>query len=437
VPPHNLDAEASLLGAMLLSRGAIADAIEILEPDHFYKPSHGHVFEAISTLYGSGEPADPVTVSETLARAGVLDQIGGPGFLLQLQAATPATSSAPKYARIIQEHATLRSLIGAANEIAEIGYGRPDDVVKAVDEAENLVFQVGQGRVADTMSRMRDLLDANLDQLEKRFESGKSITGTPTGFADFDLLLSGLQPSNLIIVGARPAMGKTSFALNIATSVAMEAGLPVLLFSLEMSQLEISQRILCTESRVDSKNVRSGQLRDDDWSRINHGVGRLAEAPLWIDDNPGTSVMEIRAKARRLTSRVGKLGVIIVDYLQLMTGRSNAESRQVEVSEISRGLKILARELDTPVIGLSQLSRALESRQDKRPMLADLRESGSLEQDADVVVFIYRDEVYNPESPEMGTAEIHVAKHRNGPMGNVRLAFMPHHTLFADMARMG
>ncbi|MDG2907920.1 MAG: replicative DNA helicase [Acidimicrobiales bacterium] len=437
VSPHNLDAEASLLGAMLLSRDAIADALEIVEVDNFYKPSHGHVFDAICTLYASGEPADPVTVSETLARAGVLDQIGGPGFLLELQAATPATSSAPKYARIIQEHATLRSLIGAANEIAEIGYGRPDDVVKAVDEAENLVFQVGQGRVADTMARMRDLLDANLDQLERRYEAGEVITGTPTGFADFDLLLSGLQPSNLIIVGARPAMGKTSFALNIATFVAMDAGLPVLLFSLEMSQLEISQRILCSESRVDSKNVRSGRLREEDWSRINHGVGRLAEAPLWIDDNPGISVMEIRAKARRLTSRVGKLGVIIVDYLQLMTGRSTAESRQVEVSEISRGLKILARELDTPVIGLSQLSRALESRQDKRPMLADLRESGSLEQDADVVAFIYRDEVYNPESPEIGTAEIIVAKHRNGPTGTTRLAFIPHYTRFADMARMG
>ncbi len=437
VPPYNLDAEASLLGAMLLSRDAIADALEIIEVDHFYKPSHGHVYDAICTLYASGDPADPVTVSEMLTRAGVLDQIGGPGFLLELQAATPATSSAAKYARIIQENATPRSLIGVANEIAEIGYGRPDDVVKAVDEAENMVFQVGQGRVADTMSKMSDLLNANLDQLEKRYEEGKPITGTPTGFVDFDLMLSGLQPSNLVIIGARPAMGKTSFALNIATSVAMKAGLPVLMFSLEMSQLELSQRILCSESRVDSKNVRSGNLREEDWSRINHGVGRLADAPLWIDDNPSTSVMEIRAKARRLTSRVGKLGVVIVDYLQLMTGRTRAESRQVEVSEISRGLKILARELDTPVIGLSQLSRALESRQDKRPMLADLRESGSLEQDADVVAFIYRDEVYNTESPDIGTAEIIVAKHRNGPTGTTRLAFVPHHTRFADMAQTG
>ncbi|MCH2411817.1 MAG: replicative DNA helicase, partial [Acidimicrobiales bacterium] len=242
---------------------------------------------------------------------------------------------------------------------------------------------------------------------------------------------------NLSRGGPRPARAQPSFAPNLAPWGGRDAGLPVLLFSLEMSQLEISQRILCSESRVDSKNVRSGRLREEDWSRINHGIGRLAEAPLWIDDNPGTSVMEIRAKARRLTSRVGKLGGVIVDYLQLMTGRSNAESRQVEVSEIRRGRKILARALDPPVIGLSQLSRGLESRQDKRPMLSDLRESGSLEQDADVVAFIYRDEVYNPESPEIGTAEIIVAKHRNGPTGTTRLAFIPHYTRFADMARMG
>ncbi len=347
-----------------------------------------------------------------------------------------ATSSAAKYARIIQEHATLRSLIGAANEIAEIGYGRPDDVVKAVDEAENLVFQVGQGRVADTMAKMRDLLDVNLDAIERRYESGEDITGIPTGFDDFDHLLSGLQPSNLVIVGARPAMGKTSFALNIATSVSMTQNLPVLLFSLEMSQLELSQRILCSDARVDSKKVRNGNLNEEDWARINHAVGRLGEAPLWIDDNPNTTVMEIRAKARRLKSRVGQLGVVIVDYLQLMTGRLSAESRQVEVSEISRGLKILARELETPVIGLSQLSRALEVRQDKRPMLADLRESGSIEQDADVVAFIYRDEVYNPESPDIGTAEVIIAKHRNGPTGVTRLAFLPHLTRFANMARV-
>jgi len=435
VPPHNLDAEASLLGAMLLSRDAIADALEIVKPAHFYKPSHAHIFDAICTLYSSGEPADTVTVAETLKRAGFLDQIGGDGVLMDLQATTPAITAAAKYARIIQEHATLRGLIGAANEIAEIGYGHPDDVVKAVDEAENLVFQVGQGRVTDSMAVIRDLLDANLDRLEELFESGNEITGVPTGYTEFDHLISGLQKNSLMILGARPAMGKTSFALGLATHVATTANLPALYFSLEMSQLELSQRILCSEARVDSKNIRNGKLSEDDWSRINHGVGKLSEAKIWIDDNPNTSIMEIRAKARRLKSRVGDIGVIVVDYLQLMTGRSTAENRQVEVSEISRGLKILARELETPVIGLSQLSRGLEARQDKRPMLSDLRESGSLEQDADTVVFIYRDEVYNPESPDMGTAEVILSKHRNGPTGTVRLAFLPHYTRFADMAR--
>ncbi len=435
VPPHNIEAEASLLGAMLLSRDAIADALEVVRAEHFYKPSHAHVFDAVCGLYSAGEPADPVTVAEALDRVGLLDVIGGPGTLLELQATTPATSSAAKYARIIQEHATLRSLIGAANEIAEIGYGRPDDVVKAVDEAESLVFQVGQGRVANSMGVMSDLLNASLDQIEERYSRGSAITGTPTGFDDLDEITSGLQEDSLIIVGARPAMGKTSFALGLASHVAVRHDLPALIFSLEMSQLELSQRILCAEARVDSKRIRNGQLEDADWSRINQSVGTLAEAPIWIDDNPATSVMEIRAKSRRLKSRIGKLGVIVVDYIQLMTGRSGAESRQVEVSEISRGLKLLARELQTPVIGVSQLSRGLETRQDKRPMLSDLRESGSIEQDADLVVFIYRDEVYNAESSDMGTAEIIVAKHRNGPTGQLRLAFLPHYTRFANLAR--
>jgi replicative DNA helicase len=437
VPPQNIEAEASLLGAMLLSRDAIADALEVVSAEHFYKPSHAHVFDAICGLYAAGEPVDPVTVAEALSRADLLASLGGPGLLLELQASTPATSSAPKYARIIHEHATLRGLIGAANEIAEIGYGRPDDVIKAVDEAENLVFQVGQGRVTDSMAVIRELLDTNLDRLETLFEQGAGITGTETGYKDLDSLISGLQDNSLIIVGGRPSMGKTSFALGLAAHIGVESDLPVLLFSLEMSQLELSQRILCAEARVDSKHIRNAELTPDDWSRINHGIGKLAEAPIWIDDNPNISVMEIRAKARRLKSRIGKLGVIVVDYLQLMTGRSTAESRQVEVSEISRGLKILARELETPVVGLSQLSRGLETRQDKRPLLADLRESGSIEQDADVVIFIYRDEVYNTESPDMGTAEIIISKNRNGPTGTVRLAFLPHYTRFANMPRLG
>ena len=435
VPPHNLAAEASLLGAMLLSRDAIADAIEIARPEHFYKPAYAHIFEAIVTLYSTGEPADPVTVAEALDRSGLLDGVGGVGAILELQASTPAISSVARYARIVQELATLRRLIGVAHEIAEIAYDKPDDVVKAVDQAESLVYEVGQGRVADTMALIRDLLDQNLDRLEQLYERGQTITGTPTGYGDIDDILGGLQPNALIVVGARPAMGKTSFALGMAAHAAIESDLPVVLFSLEMSQLELSQRLLCSESRVDSKNVRDGKLTEADWKKISHGVGRLAEAPIYIDDNPNVTIMEIRAKTRRLKSRMGKLGLVIVDYLQLMTGRSSADNRQVEIAEISRGLKILAREIETPVLALSQLSRNLESRQDKRPMLADLRESGAIEQDADVVMFIYRDEVYHPDTSELGTAEIHIAKHRNGPTGVVRLAFLPHYTRFANMAR--
>ncbi len=435
VPPHNLDAEASLLGAMLLSRDAIADAIEVVTTENFYKPAHAHIFDAITTLYGAGEPADPVTVADELDRAGMLEPIGGPAVLVNLQIDTPATSSAGRYANIIFERYQLRRLIEVAGEISEIGYSKPDDVVKAIDTAESLMYKVAEGRVADTMAQISDLLDANLDRLEELYERGDAITGTQTGYVDLDELLSGFQPNALIIIGARPAMGKTSFALGALTHAAVESDRPVLMFSLEMSQLELTNRILCSEAKVDSKNVRDGQLTEKDWSKISHGVGRLAQAPIFIDDNPNLTIMEIRAKARRLKSRVGDLGMVVVDYIQLMTGRAGAESRQVEVSEISRGLKILARELECPVVGLSQLSRQLEQRQDKRPMLADLRESGSIEQDADVVMFIYRDEVYNAESPDQGTAEIIIAKHRNGPVGTVRLAFLPHYTRFANMAR--
>jgi replicative DNA helicase len=435
VPPHNIAAEESLLGAMLLSKDAIADAIEIIETADFYKPAHQHVYEAITSLYSVGEPADTVTVAAELDRAGLLAGMGGGGSLVTLQAGTPAATNASKYAKIVHEHSLLRRLIHVGTDIAEIGYSQPDDVVKAIDSAETQVFNLSQGRAADTLAPIRDLLDANLDRLEQLYEQGDTITGTPTGFLDLDELLSGLQPSSLVVVGARPAMGKTSFALNLVAHAAMTAERPVLFFSLEMSQLEISQRLLCAEARVDATRVRNGKLSEDDWSRISHGVGRLAEAPVWIDDNPQITVMEIRAKARRLKSRVGDLSMVVVDYLQLMTGRNGAESRQVEVAEISRGLKILARELECPVVALSQLSRQLEQRQDKRPMLSDLRESGSIEQDADVVMFLYRDEVYDADSPDIGTAEILVAKHRAGPTGMVRVAFLPHFTRFANMAR--
>ena len=435
VPPHNLEAEESLLGAMLLSRDAIADAVEHAETVHFYRPANAHVFDAISGLYASGDPADPVTVAAELERMGVLEMVGGLDGLISLQVNTPATSNAGKYAQIVAERYLLRRLIETANEIADLGYSRPDDVLRAVDEAENMMFQVAQGRVADTMGKIHDLLDETLDRLEQLYEAGEGITGTPTGFIDLDELLSGLQPSALIIVGARPAMGKTAFALNVAAHAAVREQKPTLIFSLEMGHLELTQRMLCSEANVDAKNMRDGKLNEDDWTRISNGIGRLADAPMWIDDNPNLTIMEIRAKARRLKSQAGGLGLIIVDYLQLMSGRAGAENRQVEVSEISRGLKILARELECPVIGLSQLSRTLEMRQDKRPMLADLRESGAIEQDADVVMFLYRDEVYNPDSSDKGSAEVIIAKHRSGPIGTKRLVFLGQYTRFDNAAR--
>ena len=435
VPPHNLQAEESLLGAMLLSKDAISVASEKLVAENFYKPAHGHIYEAITSLNAAGEPADPVTVAEELRRAGLLDAVGGPATLVTLQAATPAISNAARYATIIEEHALLRRLIGVAGEIAELSYSLPDDIGKTVDHAESLMFEVGQRRVTDSMAPIDDLLNANLDRLEMLHERGDAITGIPTGFNDLDELLSGLQPNALYVVGARPSMGKTALALGIASSAAIESSRPVLVFSLEMGQLELTQRMLCSEARVDSKKLRNGSLNETDWSKIAHATGRLASAPIWIDDNPNLTIMEIRSKARRLKSRLGDIGLVVVDYLQLMSGRSSAENRQVEVSEISRGLKILARELECPVIALSQLSRQLEMRADKRPMLADLRESGSIEQDADVVMFIYRDDVYNPDSPDRGTAEILVSKHRNGPTGMVRLAFLDHYTKFANMAK--
>lgn len=381
VPPHNLQAEESLLGAMLLSKEAVSIASETLTADNFYKPAHAHIFDAISSLAAIGEPADPVTVAEELSRAGLLEAAGGPATLVTLQASTPAVSNAARYARIIEEHALLRRLIGVAGEIAEMSYGLPDDVTKTVDQAETMVFEVAQRRNTDSLMSLSDLLGANLDHLEDIVGRGQSITGMPTGFLDLDELLSGLQPNALYVVGARPSMGKTALALGMASNAAIESHRPVLLFSLEMGQLELTQRLLCAEARVDSRKVRTGQLSESDWGKIAHATGRLAEAPIWIDDNPNVTVMEIRSKARRLRSRLGDLGLIVVDYLQLMTGRSNAENRQVEVSEISRGLKILARELECPVVALSQLSRQLEMRADKRPMLADLRESGCLTAD--------------------------------------------------------
>jgi replicative DNA helicase len=435
VPPHNVEAEESLLGAMLLSKDAIATAVETVAADDFYKPAHAHLFDAIVTLYGAGEPVDPVTVSEALHRAGVLDHMGGKQAVLRIQVATPAASNAAHYARIVADHALLRRLVAVGSEIAELGYTLPDDITDVLDRAESLVFDVANRRQTTSLRGIHSTLQDSLAQLEALFERDGQLTGVPTGFRDVDEVLLGWQPSNLIVVAARPGQGKTAFALGTAVHAALEVGRPVVFFSMEMGYLELTQRILAAEAGVDSRLLRTGRIPETDWSKISRAVGRLAEAPLFIDDNPHLTVMDMRAKCRRLKAQHGDLGLVVVDYLQLMSTGRRAENRQVEVSELSRGLKVLARDLDVPVLALSQLNRSLEYRADKRPMLADLRESGALEQDADVVAFIYRDDTYNADSPDKGTAEIIVAKHRNGPTAKVRLAFLEHLTKFSDLAR--
>lgn len=440
VPPHNLEAEESLLGAMLLSADAVAAAIEICDAADFYKPAHGHIFSAIASLTNAGEAVDAVTVTDELRRSGMLEAVGDPSILVSLQATTPSTANAVHYARIVEEHALLRRLVGVAGEIAEIGFSAPDDVVAALDRAETMVFEVAQRKEVDTVMPLGDLLLPSMERIEQLHERGDTVTGVATGYLDLDEMLAGLQPSSLTIVGARPSMGKTSLALGMVAHVGVVLQRPVLLVSLEMGHLELTQRLLSAEAEVDAHRLRIGHLREPDWPKLSHAISRLSDAMVFIDDNPNATVMDIRARARRLRKSAGDLGLVVVDYLQLMTGsgRSKSENRQVEVAEISRGLKILARELEVPVVALSQLSRNLEARQDKRPMLSDLRESGSLEQDADVVLFIYREEAYNPEASidQRGKAEILVAKHRNGRTGHVELAFRSQFAKFDNMSRL-
>ena len=435
VPPHNLQAEESVLGALLLSRDAIGVVGEAgLRVRDFYSPAHQHIFDAARALYSSSGPVDVVTVADELRRNGLLEELGGIERLNELQNATPSVSGAEHYAKIVMDTALLRRLIHTAGEITDIAFGEPDDAVKAVDQAETKMFEVAEDRVIDSTREIQELLNDAMDQLEENYERGDTITGAATGYEDLDELLSGLQPSTLNIVGARPAMGKTAFGLGMATHIAKHSAKPVLFFSLEMGHAELTQRILSSEAKVDSTKLRTGKLSESDWSKIGLAVGRL-EVPLYLDDNPRVTVMEIRAKARRLKAMQGGLALIVIDYLQLMGGDGNSENRQLEVSEISRNLKVLAREVEVPIVALSQLSRNLETRSDKRPMLADLRESGSLEQDADVVMFLYRDEVYNPESPDKGSAEVIVSKHRSGPIATKRLVFLGQYTRFDNAAR--
>ena len=433
VPPHSLEAEVSVLGAALLSRNAAAEVVETLKPGDFYRTAHRVVFEGVQELMHRGEPIDAVTLLDWLARNGRLDEVGGAGSVHELTAAVPTAANAVHYARIVKEKSLLRAVIDAGTEIAHLGYESPDDARAVVDQAEGIVYEIAQTGTNSDYAQLKDLLNESFEQIEKLAENRSEVTGLATGFNDLDRLTAGLQPQNLIIIAARPAMGKSSLSLNLAQYVTVETRKPAIIFSLEMSKLEIVNRMLASEARIDSHRIKTGRLEDADWRKLGDALGRLSDAPLFIDDTPSITLMEIRSKCRRLKQRHG-LELIIIDYLQLMQSHRRVDSRQQEVAEISRGLKMLAKELNVPVIALSQLSRQPESRTDKRPQLADLRESGSIEQDADIVGFIYRDEVYDEETPDKGIAELIISKHRNGATGVVKLAFLNHLTKFANLA---
>ena len=433
-PPQNLDAEESVLGAMLLSPGAIAAVGEILSAGDFYRESHGIVYRTAIALYSRGEPVDWVTVVDELEKRGDLEAVGGKARVAELAVSVPATANAAHYARIVREMAVLRGLINVGGEVARLGWERPGDTEDLLDRAEQAIFHLSQTRVTSEFSHIELLLKESFERITALYEAGAEVTGVPSGYRELDRLTSGFQPGNLIVVAARPSMGKSALGLCIAANLAVRHETPVALFTLEMSKSEVTQRLMCSEAKVESQRLRTGKLAVDDWPRLTAACDKLAKAPIYVDDTGSITMMEIRSKARRLKSREPNLGLIVVDYMQLMTSGSTAENRVQEVSQISRSLKQLARDLDVPILAMSQLSRAVEQRHDKRPILSDLRESGSIEQDADLVMFIYRDEYYNDESDQQGIAEVILAKHRNGPTDSLKLSFLKRYAKFADLA---
>ncbi len=436
VPPQHLEAEEEILSAILTDNEILLDILEILSPDDFYKTVHAKIFTAITDLFSKNEPIDLVTLANILKEKNQLEEIGGATYLGNLVNTVPPSVNAGHWARIIHDKASLRRLIEKANLIVQRCFEDRGNVDEVLDFAEQSVFEISENKITKSFFPINSLIESNIDKLEELQGNQALITGVPTGFAGLDNLTSGLQNSDLIILAARPSMGKTTFALNIARNVAVDENVPVAVFSLEMSKEQLSMRMLCSEARVDSFRLRGGFLSNDDWKSLTDAAGTLSAAPIFIDDSPDISAMGIRAKARRLKMDKG-LGLIVIDYLQLMKSHLSVERRDLEISEISRSLKALAKELSIPVLALSQLNRKLEERNDKRPKLSDLRESGALEQDADVVAFIYRDEVYNRDenNPKKGTAEIIVTKHRNGPTGDVDLTFINAYTRFENIAK--
>ncbi|WP_457631408.1 replicative DNA helicase [Oceanithermus sp.] len=437
IPPHNLEAEASVLGSALVDNDAIDRVEGLITADAFYKEAHRKIWRAIEALRSRSEPVDLVTLSEELKKRGELDEVGGVTYLVGLSEATPTAAYAEHYARIVAEKAALRRLISAAGEAMRLAYDEAGSVEEIIDQAGRLILDVATHGPRHDFQEMRDLVTQAHERIAHLREEGAITDLIPTGFADLDRLIGGLGPGSLNIIAARPSMGKTAFALTIAQNVALRDGVPVAIFSLEMPALDLVLRMLSSEARVDMNRIRQAQLSDRDYERLVKAAGRIYEAPIFIDDTPGLTLMEVRARARRLAVH-HDVKLIIIDYMQLMSGGQssrNGENRQQEIAAISRGLKSLARELEVPVVALSQLSRAVENRPNKRPMLSDLRESGSIEQDADLVVFIYRDDYYNEHSEKAGIAEIIVGKQRNGPIGTVELQFHAAHVRFNDLAR--
>lgn len=433
LPPQSIEAEQAVLGALLVSPTSITRVVELLASDSFYRQAHRHIYNSMLSLFNDNEPIDVVTVSEHLRDNDKLETIGGRSYINDLALSVVTTANIEYYAKLIYEKAVLRELIKAGTEIVSLSYG-DSETDRVIDSAEKLVFAIAQKKVADNLIHIKDIVTTSYNQIESRYNNRDELTGVPTGFYDLDNMTAGFQKSDLVILAARPSMGKTAFCLNIAQEVAIRNKKPVAIFSLEMSKEQLAQRMLCSEAEIDSNRLRTGHMQTEDWAKLTDAMGALAEAPIFIDDSAGASVMEIRAKCRRLCMENDDLGLIIIDYLQLMEGKSTGRVDRVqEISAISRGLKNLARELKVPVIALSQLSRAVESRQIKKPMLSDLRESGSIEQDADIVMFIYREDYYDPENVEKkGKADIIIAKQRNGPVGSVELLFQSNITKFKN-----
>lgn len=437
-PPQDVAAEQSVLGGMLLSKDAIADVVEVLRPGDFYRPAHQAVYDCVLDLYGRGEPADPITVSAELERRGELVRVGGAPYLHTLIATVPTAANAGYYAQIVAEKAILRRLVEAGTRIVQYGYGADgsdnNDINEVVDRAQAAIYDVTERRTSEDYVALEELLQPTMDEIDAIASRGGTAQGVPTGFTDLDEVTNGLHPGQMIIVAARPGVGKSTLGLDFARSCSIKHGLSSVIFSLEMSRTEIVMRMLSAEARIRLADMRGGRMSDDDWTRLARRMSEISEAPLFIDDSPNLTMMEIRAKARRLKQR-NDLKLIVVDYMQLMTSGKRVESRQQEVSEFSRQLKLLAKELEVPVVAISQLNRGPEQRTDKRPMLADLRESGSLEQDADMVMLIHRPDAWERDDPRAGEADLILAKHRAGPTSTISVAHQLHYSRFTDLAQ--